>query len=504
MALLGIDIGTTGTKAVAFTPEGKVLADACREYELHHPENGQSELDAEEVWARLVEAVREVSSRCSDITALGISAQGEAFAPVSADGKALGPAIVTFDNRALAESRQLIETFGREALIAQTGMPPSHICTLPKILWWRRHGADVFDQAARFLCFEDFAFMKMGLEPVIDHSLAARTMALDIRQGRWAEDLLGAAGIDESRMAKAAPSGTVVGTLGAKAAETLNLPKGTVAVTGGHDQTAGAFGCGIAQPGEGMYATGTVDCIAAVFGAIVTNETMLSNNLCCYPHVIEDTWASIAFNFTGGSLLKWYRDNWNLVEIVKARANNENIYDLMINSIPSEPTGLLVLPHFTSTGTPHMDPDPTGAIIGLTLATDKATVTKAILEGTTYEMKLNFDMLRDAGITLERLRAIGGGARSDAWLQIKADIMGVPVVRMQVTEAACLGVALLAGVATGVYGSPDDATAAACRTGKEFTPNTGRHARYSELLAGYRELYGALKKVKQAIGNANK
>jgi xylulokinase len=293
----------------------------------------------------------------------------------------------------------------------------------------------------------------------------------------------------------------VVGKLGARAAESLNLPAGTVAVTGGHDQTAGAFGCGIAHGGEAMYAIGTVECLLAVFDRIVTNEVMLKSNLCCYPHVVKDAWASIAFNFSGGSLLKWYKNNFNLIEIANARLENRSVYDVMLENIPEEPTGILVLPHFTSTGTPYMDPDPLGAIVGLRLDTSRSTIAKAILEGTTYEMKLNLDLLKSAGVSIERLRAIGGGSRSDAWLQIKADIMGLPIVRMQVTEAACLGAALCAGVATGVYSSADDAVKAACRTGKEFLPDVGRHGRYQELLAGYEELYGALKKVRTAIRN---
>jgi len=499
VALLGIDIGTTGTKVIAFDPEGNILGAAYREYPLAHPEPGWSELDAEGLWSHIKDAVREVGAAVDGIRALSISAQGEAFVPVDENGAALGPAIVTFDNRAQAEAAELTERFGAARLMERTGMPPSHICTLPKILWWKKARPRVFEKAAHFLCMEDFAFLRMGLEPVIDTSLAARTMALDVREGRWDEELLEAAGIDEGRLARPAPSGTVVGELSRRAAEELELPVGTLAVAGGHDQTAGAFGCGIAEPGEAMYATGTVECLLAVFESVVTNETMLRSNLCCYPHVAAGSWASIAFNFTGGSLLRWYRDQFNLLERHIAQIHNTDVYDYMLQNLPEAPTGILILPHFTSTGTPHMDPDPLSAVVGLTLATTKAEVTKAVLEGPTYEMKLNLELLNKAGVRVKRLRAVGGGAKSDVWLQIKADIMGVPIVRMEVTEAACLGVAMKAGVAAGVYSSEAQAVEATCRHGAEFAPEPKRQARYEELLRGYEKLYDALKPVNEAI-----
>jgi len=499
LALLGIDIGTTGTKVIAFDGEGKILARAYREYELKTPREGWNELDADEVWSLAEDAIREVGSRVTGIQALGISAQGEAFVPVDGDGKTLGPSIVTFDNRARGQAEELIGKFGHAEIMHRTGMPPSHICTLPKILWWKQSKPDIFKKAAKFLCFQDFAFLRMGLDPAIDLSLAARTMALDIHTGQWDAELTAAAGIDASRLARPLPSGAVVGKLDGKTANRLGLEPGVLAVTGGHDQTAGAFGCGIARPGEAMYATGTVECIAAVFDQIVTNDTMRSNNLCCYPHVVEGAWASIGFNFTGGSLLRWYRDAFCRLEKASAALDNHDTYDVMLAEMPKEPTGVLVLPHFTSTGTPHMDPEPISAIVGLTLASGKGHMTKAILEGTTYEMKLNLELMKEAGIQISRLRAVGGGAKSDKWLQIKADIMGLPIVRMEVTEAACLGVALLAGMAAGVYKNVGEAVGITSRTGLVFEPDEKRSAQYADLLAGYRELYDALKPVKEAL-----
>jgi len=496
---MGIDIGTTGTKVISFSPEGNIIASAYREYPLSQPKPGWNELDADEVWGHIRDAVREVGSCTDGIKALSISSQGEAFVPVDTEGNPLGPVIVTFDNRATDEAADLAGKFSPSAIMEITGMPVSHICTLPKIMWWKNAAPEVFDKAAYFLCMEDFAFMRMGLDPTIDTSLGARTMALDLSTGVWSQPLLEAAGIDSNRLARPAPSGTVVGELSAEAAKELNLPPGVPAVTGGHDQTAGAFGCGIAEPGEAMYAIGTVECLAAVFDSIVANDTMLENNLCCYPHVAAGTWASIAFNFTGGSLLRWYRDQFNTLEKFNALMTAGDVYDQMLKGLPEDPSGILVLPHFTSTGTPHMDPEPVGAIVGLSLATTKNQVTKAVLEGPTYEMKLNLELLKSAGVKVNRLRAVGGGAKSDAWLQIKADIMGLPILRMEVTEAACLGVAMKAGVAVGVYSSDAQAVEATCRPGDEFHPDPKRQARYAQLFGGYEKLYDSLKPINKAI-----
>jgi xylulokinase len=291
----------------------------------------------------------------------------------------------------------------------------------------------------------------------------------------------------------AKPSGTVVGELGGKAAAELGLSKGCKVVTGGHDQPAGALGAGIIKEKVAIDATGTVECFAPAFSRPVMNRAMLRNNFCCYYHVAPKLYVTLAFNFTGGSLLRWFRDTVAGEEKAEAKRRGVDVYDILLAKMADKPTGLFVLPHFTMTGTPYMDPSPTGAIIGLNLATSKAELIKAVLEGISYEMKLNIELLEEAGVVVDELRAIGGGAKSERWLQLKADMFNKRIVRLKTTEAACQGMAIAAGVATGEYASFSEAVRTVVRPDKVFRPNKLRADEYEEKLATYRKIYPALK-----------
>ncbi|MGD2175891.1 MAG: FGGY-family carbohydrate kinase, partial [Candidatus Brocadiaceae bacterium] len=273
----------------------------------------------------------------------------------------------------------------------------------------------------------------------------------------------------------------------------LGLPAGCLVVAGSHDQPAGALGSGVIQPGVAMDATGTVECFAVAMQEPVVNETMLENNLACYPHAAPSLYVSLAFNFTGGSLFRWVRDNLARGELERARQSGRDPYDLLTEQMCDEPTDLFVLPHFTMTGTPHMDANPVGAMVGLSLSTTRGQVLRAVLEGISYEMKLNADILQRAGVEVNEFRAIGGGAKSDFWLQLKADMFNRPVVRLEVAEAASLGMAIAAGVAAGIYESAEGAAEELIVPQATFTPDPGRAGYYEEMLAAYRELYPVLK-----------
>jgi xylulokinase len=275
----------------------------------------------------------------------------------------------------------------------------------------------------------------------------------------------------------------------------LGLPKGCKVVTGGHDQPAGALGAGIIKERIAIDATGTVECFAPAFSRPVMNPVMLRNNFCCYYHVAPRLYVTLAFNFTGGSLLRWFRDTMAGEEKAEAKRRGVDVYDILMAKMSAAPTDLFVLPHFTMTGTPYMDPTPTGAIIGLNLATSKAKLIKAVLEGISYEMKLNIELLEEAGVVVDELRAIGGGAKSERWLQLKADMFNKRIVRLTTTEAACQGVSIAAGVATGEYASFSEAVGAIVKPDKVFLPNRSRAKMYEEKLAEYRRIYPALKTI---------
>jgi xylulokinase len=269
--------------------------------------------------------------------------------------------------------------------------------------------------------------------------------------------------------------------------------------TGGHDQPAGALGAGIFQGGEAMYATGTVECICPIFDTYTVTSDTVANNLCCYPSCIPGLFASIAFNFTGGSLLRWYRDTFGADAVREAAETGQDVYDILCRNAGPGPENVLILPHFTVTGTPHFDTHSRGAILGLTLHTTREQIVGAILSGVTYEMKLNLEMLQGAGVSVNRLRAIGGGAKSRTWVQRKADIMGVPVAVLANTEAAAFGVALLAGHAVGVVPSIEDMAKRVLRFAYVCDPDETRHREYQDRFGVFREMYPALRRINAAL-----
>jgi len=491
MALLGLDLGTSGVKAAVFDAAGRVLGYAYEEYPLYLPHAGWIELDSDQCWAatqRVIAAA--VAAAGSRVQAMSISCHGEAVTPVAADGRALARSIVTFDNRTVEQAAWWAEHYGAARFYQVTGHALHPMGTIHKIMWWREHQPEVFAAARWFLCYEDLVWYRLGLSPAMGTSLAARTMAFDLHAGDWSDELLGLAGIERSRLARAVPAGTVVGVV---SAPELGLD-GVLAVAGGHDQAVCALGGGAIKPGQAVNTIGTAEVVTPCLGSAVLSPELQRANLACYPHSAPGRYVALGIvAFSSGALVKWYKDQLGLAERLEAERQARNVYEVMIESASDGPSPVLVLPHFSGTGTPALDPLATGAFVGLTLGTTRADIIKGIYDSLAYEMKQNLDVLTRAGVPVTEVRALGGGSRSDRALQLKADILGIPIAAADVPEAGCLGAAILAGTAAGVYGSVEEGVAATVRTRAEFTPRAGETARYAERYGQYLQLYGRLK-----------
>jgi len=504
MSLLGIDVGTTGCKAIAFNEKGQPLSQAYREYPLCHPQPGFMELDASLVWEKTQEAIREAASgTASDpIRALAVSSLGEGVLGVSKQGQPLAGAILGFDPRGQEQVERLRCRLGEERIMSLTGMPLASGYTLPKLMWWKDHEPRFFEQAERFLCFQDFVAYKLGAEPAMDLSLAGRTLALDVTRGDWCNEMLEAAGLQRERLSRPVPSGTLIGEVPQGLARELGLPCGVLIAAGGHDQPAGCLGCGAVQSGMAMDATGTVECIAVVLDQPVLSESMRKNSFCCYRHVVPNRFLTLAFNWTGGSILKWFRDILGTEELRMAKEQGQDVYDLLLALMPAEPTSLMLLPYFGMSGTPHFDAESRGIWMGLTLETNKGELVKSLLEGVSMEMRFNLDLLEKAGVFVSSLRAIGGGAKSKAWLQLKADVFDRPVQSLDVSEAACLGMSIMAGVGAGVYMDPMEGVQASIRCTGETLPNPANASIYSQRRKAYSELYQTTRPLIQALNES--
>lgn len=492
MSLLGIDIGTTQCKAAALSVDGATLASAAREYRLLHPAPGWSEFDARDVWNQVRAVIREVVSatRHDPVTALCFSAMGEAVVPVSRSREILGPSIPSSDPRGAEFAEALRRDFGQEAFyrINPNLLGPQY--SLPKILWTREHQPELFRKTELFLLWSDLAGFMLGGEPVCNNSHANRTLLFDLDANDWSDKLLGWAGLDRRRFGRIVPGGSVVGTVADAAAAELGLPKGVALVAGGHDQCPNALGCGCITAGTAVCGIGTYECLCPVFHKPADPLAMLKLKLNIEHHVLPDLYVAFLFN-QSGSLIKWFRDTFAVAE----SAAGGDVYARLNAELPAEPTRLLVLPHFDPPPWPEYIPDTAGGIIGLKSDTSRGEILKAIMEGATFHFVEGIESLRTLGVDTAEFIASGGGARSDAWLQIKADIFGVPFVRLRTSEGGVTGAAMLAGLATGVYRTPADAVAAHVKRDRVFDPDARRHGIYRERAHAYRQLYPALRNV---------
>jgi xylulokinase len=500
MSLIGLDIGTTGCKAILFDEEGRILSQASREYSVLTPRPSWAEQDAEHVWNLAWDALKEAiaGNPGEPPRAMALSVQGEAVIPVDGDGRALRHAILGMDTRTGDENKWLEEQFGAEELFSRTGMPVHTINTLPKLLWLQKHEPQLWSRAHQFLLYEDFFLRRLSGRATISHCLASRTQMYDLAAGAWASDILDRCEIDPQRLAQLAGQGEV-GILRKDLAAKLGLSKELLLAGGGHDQACAALGSGVTREGLAMVSTGTAEVVEVAMASPVLGDRLRNGGISVYRHVVPGLYLAMTLNHSGGLLLRWFRDTFCRPEIEQARQAGTDAYDLMLAGAPAGPTSLMVLPHLAGSGTPTLDTSSKGAILGLTFATDRASLAKAILEGLTFELRINLDLLRESEIAIKELRAVGGGARSPLWLQLKADVCRIPLRVPQVTEAACLGAAMLAGVACGVYVDAREAASRTVHLGQQIAPDERSVAAYEERFKMYAGLYPALKSLHERL-----
>ncbi|MCC7451290.1 MAG: hypothetical protein IT324_28025 [Anaerolineae bacterium] len=489
-SLLGIDIGTTGTKVIALSAEGAIIASAHREYDLLHPQPGWSELDSRAVWQCIQDAIREVAGQTTrdPIVALSMCCMGEAMTPVSKDRTILGNCILGFDIRGGETTAKLSELDG-VMFFERSGNIASPIYAGQKLIWLRDNQPELFNKTYKFLSWSALAAYMLGSDPTEDYSFANRTIFMDVRKAAWSAETLDYVGMPADKLPALAQAGTVVGTVSPSMTESLGLPPGVKIVLGAHDQPTSALGSGAIQPGMASYTIGSYICINPAYDTIPPARQMIQAGLNVEHHAVAGLYVSFMYNPTGGTLLKWFRDTFARLERAEAQATGRDIYDVLLAEMPAEPTDLLVLPHFAPTGPPDFDPNPTGLIAGLTLETTRGQFIKGLLEGLTYYFRYGLNVMADAGIHIREYRMTGGGARSDAWLQIKADILGRELVRPKNVDASALGAAILAGIGSGMYQSVQQAVDALVQIDRVFEPDPRRQRLYDERFARYRLLY---------------
>lgn len=481
MSYLGIDFGSSGTKAVVFDENGHELASARRGYSFLTPRPDWMELEPTTVLRAAEEAIAEAAAAVKNtdpIRALAISSQGEAFTPLDENNRPLANAMISGDSRAASIMNRFCDSFGQEKIYQITGHTPSGIFTLAKLLWLAENRPEIRRKAIKFLCFEDLLINDLCGSAFISHPLAGRTMLFDVSAHSWSRPILDAAGFRKSEFALPVPSGTVVGTIRPKRAEDLNLSFNAKIVTGGHDQVLGTLGCGAWSAGTAMYAAGSVECLVPVVDHLIFSDTLRKSNLCSYDFALPDKYVSIAYSLTGSNLLEYFMNNY-------ARDLNGD-YDRLLAEMPDSPSRLLVLPYFTPSGTPYFDNETPGTVWGWRLGTSRGELLKGLQEGIGFEMKLNLELLQTGGFKIDKLIATGGGFKSSQTRRLHADLLGLPIQTADVHESGCRGAALLAQSAD--IGIPvEDLPHSFPKIIDETEPNPNRFDLYSELFEHWKK-----------------
>ncbi|MDT2808767.1 MULTISPECIES: FGGY-family carbohydrate kinase [Enterococcaceae] len=497
MALMGLDLGTTGVKCTITDNMGQIISAAYQEYETLTPADGEYELDPEIVWQSTKKVISESNSFVREsILAVSVSSFGEAFVMVDKAGKPLMNTLLQTDSRGTDELDELINHISTEKIREKTGLNPAVTFAVPKIMWIKRNRPDVYRRTHLILLYGSYILYRLGGVSAIDYTLAARSLAFNVSNNEWDKDILEAANIDEKLLPTPHRLGTVVGDIDPNLAQELGLNTDIKLVTGAHDQICVAIGSGAINEGDCTNGMGSVDNLSPIFKDTSNLTLNAKNNYPTIPY-LNDTYTTVSYVYDGGTSLKWFRDTFGNEEVNAANMAGVSVYNIFDKTIPKEPTKLLVLPHFSGAAVPYFDEASRGMILGISGLTKKPDIYRALMEGVAFEQRINMENMATGGIKIKRLLATGGGSRSDVWLQIKADVLNTRVERVHMKESGTLGVIIMAGVAIGLFDSFESAMSELTTTDKYFEPIPENVAYYSKQFKKYLELYNFNKKLRE-------
>jgi len=493
--LIGLDIGTGGTKGLLVSPDGSVQARAFAEYPLHTPRPGWSEQRPEDWWKAAVTVLRELAHEADGRRIVGIGLTGQMHGSVFLDerGRSIRPALLWNDARTGEECAELERRVGRERLQEITGNPALAGFQAPKILWLRNHEPTRFSKVRRILLPKDYVRFRLTGEFATDTSDAAGTLLLDLIERDWSDEILDAIELPKNWFPTVFEGPDITGELHEDAAKRTGIPAGTPVVGGGGDNAASAVGAGVVRSGTGLLSLGTSGVIF-VHSDEAKTDPAGAIHACC--HAVPSKYHLMGVVLSAGGALRWYRDTLASEETSAAKRLGRDPYELLCEEavpVPPGAEGLLFLPYLAGERTPHMDPSARGAWIGLSLAHGRPHLVRSILEGVAFALKDSLVRIQALDLSPDELRAVGGGMRSPLWRRILAAVLNVPLRRLEVEEGAPFGAALLAGVGSGVYADVGEAVARAVHVRKDVeAPDPVLAAAYADLYRRFVRLYPGL------------
>jgi xylulokinase len=494
MLLLGIDVGTGGSRAVLIDQTGQIVTSATVEHEAFaSPHTGWAEQSPDDWWRASAEAIRQVVSsdnvRPEEIAAVGLSGQMHGAVLLNERDEVMRPALIWCDQRSASQCEQLTREIGPEQLIEWTCNPALTGFTLPKLLWVRENEPDVWSQVRSVLLPKDYVRFRLTGDKATDVSDASGTLLLNVAQRKWSDEMLTATQISSSLLPRVYESPEITGTISAAASELTSLRVGTPVVAGAGDQAGGAVGIGIVQPGA---VSATIGTSGVVFAATNTPALDPKGRVHTFCHAVPSRWHVMGVTQGAGLSLRWFRDQFGV------KSDNADPYDaLAAEAAQVEPgsNGAIWAPYLMGERTPHLDPDARAALVGLTASHTRAHVVRAIMEGVAFSLRDSFEIFDEMKVPVKTIRLGGGGARSPLWRQIQADIYGREVATVEAEEGAAYGVAMLAGVGVSVWNSVDAACAAVVRTRDVIQPDKEAKELLARQYQSYRAIYPALRAI---------
>ena len=493
--LLGVDIGTSACKVALFSREGLVVAQANVEYNVFHAAGGVVEQDPEEWYRAVCTGIRQVvaASRIDPKAIAGIGVDGQSWSaiPVDAAGQVLARNPIWMDTRASEIARQTLERVGFERIFAVSGNGFEPTYSTPKMLWFKQHRPDVYQKTKRFLQSNSWIVYRFTGVMSQDKSQGYGIHAFDMRRGVWDESLCDKLGIDREHLPDIVNCDEVVGTITAKAAAETGLAVGTPVVAGGLDAACGTLGAGVIHPGQVQEQGGQAGGMSICLDHAVAHPKLILSF-----HVLPDRWLLQGGTVGGGGALRWFRRELGAAEEAQAAVEQSNAFEVLskeASMVPVGANGVVFLPYMAGERSPIWDRDAKGVFYGLSYATTRADMVRAVMEGCAFTLEHNLRTSAETGVAVNELVAMGGAANSHVWTQIKADVSGKRISVPSSDTATTLGAAILAGIGTGFYASYEDAVVSTIKVTRVHEPDPDNHARYERSYQCFRAIYENLK-----------
>ncbi len=501
--VLGIDLGTSGTKTVLFDQTGVAVASSTVEYPLYQPHNGWAEQEPRDWWNAAVSTIRTVLEKSGvnkeDVVSLGISGQMHGLVMLDEKGEVLRPSIIWCDQRTQEECDDIHRIVGKERLIEITANPALTGFTLSKVLWVRKHQPEIYAKCRHILLPKDYVRYMLTGDFATEVSDASGMQMLDVPNRCWSDELLEKLDIDKSMLAKVYESCEVTGHVSAEAAPLTGLSDQTLVVGGAGDNAAAAVGTGVVEDGKAFTTIGTSGVVFAHTDSLAIDPKGRVHTFCC---AVPGAWHVMGVTQAAGLSLKWFRDTFCDAEKQAAQQMDIDPYDLMNKEAALSPIGankLLYAPYLMGERTPHLDADCRGLFFGLSAMHTRRDLLRAVMEGVTYSLRDCLGVLSEMGVAPETMLACGGGGKSPLWRQMLADVFQMPVATTVNTEGPALGVAILAGVGAGLYASVPEACRAMIHQNPAQTPIADNIPAYEKVYGVFTQLYAANREVFKAL-----